>query len=80
MQLSHKQKLAIAVQLTQAVAFLHSTKPSPLIHLDIKPANILVRMFMHDYNIYTMYMHMACTHACIYIHEMVHINYLYVYY
>ena len=31
----------MAVQIAQAVAFLHSSQP-PTVHLDIKPANILV--------------------------------------
>lgn len=40
-QLTLPQKLRIAVQITQAVAFLHTSDP-PLLHMDIKPPNILV--------------------------------------
>lgn len=35
----------MAIQIAQAVAFLHSTTP-PTVHLDIKPANILVSILV----------------------------------
>ena len=39
--MSYSSKSKVAVQIAQAVLFLHSAKP-PTVHLDIKPANILV--------------------------------------
>ena len=39
------KKKTIAVQIAQAVAFLHSTAP-PTVHVDIKPANILVSIIL----------------------------------
>lgn len=41
MQMNYASKLTIAIQVAQAVLFLHSAEP-PTVHLDIKPANILV--------------------------------------
>ncbi|MBP3568563.1 MAG: serine/threonine protein kinase [Lachnospiraceae bacterium] len=40
-QLSDKEKLELALQLCEAVEFLHSMEPS-MIHRDIKPSNILI--------------------------------------
>ena len=42
-QMSCSSKNKVAIQIAQAVLFLHSAKP-PTVHLDIKPANILVSM------------------------------------
>ena len=39
--LSDEQKLNYALQLCEAVGFLHAMKPS-VIHRDIKPSNILI--------------------------------------
>ena len=43
-QMSCSSKNKVAIQIAQAVLFLHSAKP-PTVHLDIKPANILVSHF-----------------------------------
>ena len=34
-------KLSVAIQVAQALLFLHTSKP-PMAHLDVKPANVLV--------------------------------------
>ena len=52
-QLTPTIKVRIAVQLCQAVVFLHTNSP-PLAHLDIKPSNILVRMLEKYYAAGTM--------------------------
>jgi len=41
LQLDLMTKFRVAVQLSQAVTFLHTNAP-PIAHLDIKPSNILV--------------------------------------
>lgn len=41
-QLTTTIKIRVAVQLIQAITFLHFNHP-PLAHLDIKPSNVLVR-------------------------------------
>ena len=43
LQLSPVTKCKVAVQLCQAVTFMHTNIP-PIAHLDIKPSNILVCM------------------------------------
>ena len=43
LQMTFLEKKSIAMEITQAIAFLHSTSP-PTVHLDLKPANIFVRM------------------------------------
>lgn len=40
-QLSDREKLELALQLCEAVEFLHSMEP-PMLHRDIKPSNILI--------------------------------------
>ena len=42
-------KLYLAIQISQALSFLHSSEPS-LMHLDVKPSNILVND-NYDYNL-----------------------------
>ena len=44
LQLDLSSKLCVAVQLCQALTFMHTHAP-PIAHLDIKPSNILVRLF-----------------------------------
>ena len=39
--MTYGTKTYIAIQVAQAVMFLHTSSP-PMLHLDIKPANILV--------------------------------------
>lgn len=45
-QLTRTIKIRVAVQLIQAITFLHFNHP-PLAHLDIKPSNVLVRNALH---------------------------------
>ena len=45
-QLTTTIKIRVAVQLIQAITFLHFNHP-PLVHLDIKPSNVLVRNALH---------------------------------
>ena len=42
-------KFYLAIQISQALSFLHSSEPS-LMHLDVKPSNILVND-NYDYNL-----------------------------
>ena len=49
-QLSITTKFHVAIQLCQAVTFLHTNSP-PLAHLDIKPSNILVRFKQHNISV-----------------------------
>ena len=42
-QLEVDKKIHIAIQICQALTFMHTNTP-PMAHLDIKPSNILVRM------------------------------------
>lgn len=39
-------KVHIGIQVAQALVFLHTTNP-PTLHLDIKPANILVCLLIY---------------------------------
>ena len=41
LQMSSTVKLGIAIQVAQALMFLHTSEP-PTVHLDVKPSNILV--------------------------------------
>ena len=41
------EKKSIAVQIAQAISFLHSTSPLT-VHLDVKPANILVKITLES--------------------------------
>ena len=41
LQLSFLIKIQISIQIAQVLMFLHTARP-PTVHLDVKPANILV--------------------------------------
>ena len=41
---SFEEKVNIAVQISQALVYMHSCKP--IVHLDLKPENVLVRIYL----------------------------------
>ena len=45
-QLAFPEKLYVSVQVCQALTYLHTSEP-PLVHLDVKPANILVSVSIY---------------------------------
>lgn len=54
-KLNDDQKTFIALQLTQAITFIHSNEP-PIAHLDIKPTNVLIekgslKVFLGDFGL-----------------------------
>ena len=51
LQLTFMLRKTVAVQIAQAIAFLHSTTPIT-VHLDVKPANILVSRSLISYLLY----------------------------
>ena len=51
-KLSKRRRVRIALQLCEIVKYLHTRKPNPIIHLDIKPQNILItddNVFLIDF-------------------------------
>ena len=43
LQPEYVKKVEISVQIVQGLVFMHTSSP-PVVHLDIKPENILVRL------------------------------------
>jgi serine/threonine-protein kinase len=58
-QILFETKTQLAIQICQALVFMHSSEP-PIIHLDLKPANVLVEdhtmhVFLADFGLSKMF-------------------------
>ena len=47
---TYEEKVCVSRQISQAIVFMHTATP-PVVHLDIKPENVLVRLEQLNFNL-----------------------------
>ena len=50
LQVTYEEKVCVSRQISQAIVFMHTATP-PVVHLDIKPENVLVRLEQLNFNL-----------------------------